>query len=448
MQSRSLLILCLLCGLLLAARTRPSRPPETPTFNREVVRIFQQNCQNCHHAGDIAPFPLMTYQDARPYADDIQFMTERRRMPPWKPSADCSIFRGERRLAESDIETIRRWVGAGAPEGNPADLPEPLHFESDWELGTPDTILKPSESFTPEAGHDVYRCYSLPAGLDQDRFVTAIDVHPGSRHEVHHVIAFIDSTAVSERLDAAEPGPGYTCFGGPGFTPTGSLGGWAPGARAARLPEGIAISLPKGSRVVLQVHYHPHDAQPDSDLTELGIYYARSPVRQQLYFLPIVNNTFVLPAGEEHQTVTASLQLPYNVYLHAINVTPHMHLLGRKMKVEAISPSGETRCLIDIEDWDFNWQGTYAYDESVPLPGSTRLEVTAEYDNSSRNLRNPNQPPRDVRWGEQTTDEMCIAFVGVTLDTQALNSTSSASWEAEWLLQTFARDMTKLRDRN
>jgi len=443
MRSRGFLILLPLCFFLLAARSRPARPRDVPTFNREVVRIFQQNCQGCHHTGDIAPFPLMTYQDARPYADDIQFMTERHRMPPWKPSSGCSLFRGERRLSDPDIDTLGRWARGGTPEGDPSDLPPALHFDSNWELGTPDTILKPSESFTPAAGRDVYRCYSLPADAGQDRFVTAIDVHPGSRHEVHHVIAFIDTAGSSKALDDAEPGPGYTCFGGPGFTPTGSLGGWAPGARAARLPEGIAISLPKGSRVVLQVHYHPHDSQPDADLTELGVYYAQGPVRQQLYFLPILNNTFVLPAGSEHETVTASVQLPFFVNLHAISVTPHMHLLGRKMKVEAVAVSGDRQCLIDIQDWDFNWQGTYTYEQSVPLPGLTRLEVTAEYDNSSRNARNPNQPPRDVRWGEQTTDEMCIAFVGVTLDNAASNATKSGSRETEWLRHAVSGDGTR-----
>jgi hypothetical protein len=405
-----------------AARSRavrhPSAPPSGPTFSKEVVRIFQAHCQTCHHPGDIAPFSLTSYAEARPWAAMIKIMTSSRRMPPWKPVDGCGDFHDARKLTQEQIDTIAEWVSNGAPEGNPADLPTPIDFGSGWELGQPDMILKNAEAFTPPAGTDTYRCFTIPTYLTSRGSVAAVDVHPGDRQTVHHLISFIDTTGVSQTLDEQDPGPGYTCFGDPGFSVTGTLGGWAPGARALQMPENIAFELPAASRVVLQVHYHPHHGlQPGPDQTELGIYFAKQPPEKYMQIIPIINTTFTIPPHDGAYQVKAEFPLltPFPTKIWVI--APHMHLLGRKMQVEMTHvPTNKTTCLINIEDWDFNWQGTYRFKEPISVPAGTRLSLKAIYDNSSNNPKNPNSPPRPVSWGEQTTDEMCIAFIGVTTD--------------------------------
>ncbi len=428
---------------LVAARQRAVRPPSSPpvtgpTFSNEIVRIFEDRCQSCHHPGDIAPFSLMTYADAAAHALDIKLMTKTHQMPPWKPVDGCGEFLEPRVLTQSEIDLIGKWVENGVPEGNRADLPAPRVFDGNWTLGQPDAVFSNPEPFTPAPEGDIYRCFTIPTNLAGDKYVSAVDVHPGDRNTVHHVIAFIDSTGESQTLDENDPGPGYTCFGGPGFSPTdasaATLGGWAPGARPLELPDGVAFKLPASSRVVLQVHYHPHNGAPQPDKTEIGVYYAKKPPEKLLRIVPLINQHFTIPPGDANYRVTATLGDPYDVPLpvpvHLVLVAPHMHLLGRRMTVTATLPGGAKECLININDWDFNWQGQYRYAQSIALPVGTKLGLEAFYDNSANNFRNPNDPPKPVLWGERTTDEMCIAFLGVTLDSEnlVLGKTADASW--------------------
>jgi hypothetical protein len=422
MRKAALLLLLLSAGSLFAAgRQRvvkhPAPPPavQGPTFNNEVVRLFQQHCQTCHHPGDIAPFSLLSYDDAKSRAPLIRAMTQSRQMPPWKATDGCGDFADARVLPQADIDTIAKWVTNGAPEGNRADLPPALTFDSGWTLGQPDMVLAYPEPYTPPADGDIYRCFTIPTNLVADGYVSAIDIHPGDRASVHHVIAYVDYGSESVRLDEADPGPGYTMFGGPGFENPGALGGWAPGMRAVMLPEDVALSLPTNARIVLQIHYHPHHAAPGPDKTEIGIYIARKKPEQLLYILPLVNRTFTIPPGNGNYKVEAGLPFPLPISMKAYLVAPHMHLLGRKMKIEARTASGETKCLVNIDDWDFNWQTLFRFKEPVDLPAGTRITATAYYDNSEANARNPNTPPKSVSWGEATTDEMCVAFLGVTV---------------------------------
>jgi hypothetical protein len=281
----------------------------------------------------------------------------------------------------------------------------------------------------------MYRCFPLPTELTQDKYVSAVDIHPGDRGSVHHVIAYIDTNGASKALDDNDAGPGYTSFGGPGFSTTNvnaaTLGGWAPGSRPIELPEGISYSLPAASRVVLQVHYHPHDGKPKADRTEIGIYYSKTKPKQLLRILPLINQSFTIPPNEPNYLVTAGLPIPMPVATHLWIVAPHMHLLGRKMSVTASLPNGSFGCLININDWDFNWQGLYKLKEGLPLPVGTRLSLGAYYDNSVNNWRNPNDPPKPVSWGESTTDEMCISFLGITIDSE--NLTAGKTADVAWL---------------
>lgn len=398
-------------------------PVSRVTFSREIVRILQARCQTCHREGGIAPFALETYADAFAHASAMAFMTSHRLMPPWHVDRACAPYKDDPSLTEQEIAAFTLWKDAGAPEGDRAALPLPRTFSNDWQVGPPDLALPMPEAYTPPfQGHDIYRCFVLPTHEAETRWVSSAEVLPGSRAMVHHVLLFLDTTGVSEQLDAAEPGPGYTCFGGPGFTPSadaGSLGGWVPGNKPPVLPDGVALKLPAGARVVMQVHYSVRAGVTEPDLSQVGLRFATAPVHKALRFVPIVNQTFRIPAGNPSYTVEAGYPfLPVGV--HVWNVTPHMHLLGRTMRVEAGLPSGASVCMVDVPDWDFHWQGTYSYVQPVALPFGSSLHLTATYDNSTDNPENPNVPPRDVTWGESTTDEMCLAFLGVTLDYEDL----------------------------
>jgi len=406
-------------------RPAPTVASSRVTYTHDVARILQQNCQTCHRAGQIGPMALTTYAQAAAWRGDIKRYTSSRQMPPWKADAGRGDFQNARRLTAAQIQTLARWADAGAPEGEARDLPPAPHFPEGWALGTPDLVLQPSRPYHLAAdGGDVYRCYVIPTDFAHDRYVSAVDVQPGERAVVHHVIAFIDGRGASASLDGHEKEPGYTSFGGVGFTPTGALGGWAPGMTAHFLPAGVATPVPAGARIVLQVHYHK-DGKPETDLTRVGVYFAKGMVEKSLQVIPVIHG-LQIPAGDAHYTVS-TLSVPSPVAYHLLAVTPHMHLLGHKMALTALLPGGKRIPLVSVSDWDFNWQSTYYYRHPLALPQGTRVLMTATYDNSAKNPRNPNSPPKAVTWGEQTTDEMCIAFLHYTLDREHLAARDGGS---------------------
>src|SRR5262245_58136279 len=392
---------------------------QTPiTFNNQVVRIFEQHCQTCHRPGNIAPFSLLTYQDAVVRTRLIRDVVESKQMPPWKPVNAHGIFKGERGLTDQEIQTIVQWASNGAPEGAPGDMPAPPTFPETWSSGTPDMVVRPSEPYQiPDGSADIYRCFPITLDTQTDLNVRGYEVLPSNRAIVHHVLLFTDELNQSAALDNAEPGPGYTCFGGPGFlVGAGVLGAWAPGASADIFPVGTGIRLPKSTRIVMQVHYSLTDVHSgaaadhanQSDQTRVGLYFSPAPL-QQLSYIPVVNFSFQIPAGDSRYLVRAFSPILSNTEL--IGIAPHMHLLGREARVTARLPNGTIRELIHINDWDFHWQAVYQFQQPVSLPAGTMVELDAYYDNSINNPRNPSNPPIPVGWGERTVDEMCLTFL-------------------------------------
>jgi len=346
-------------------------------------------------------------------------------MPPWKAIAPQHAFANERTMPKPDRELIARWVDAGCPRGNDKDQPEPRKFTEGWRLGTPDLVLQMSEPYMLGAeGPDEYRCFVLPTGLTEDKHVVALEVLPGNAKVVHHVIAFLDDSGAADRLDAEDPGPGYKTGGGfPGFVPSGGLGGWAPGNVYVPLPAGMAKILPVNAKVVLQVHYH-RSGKVERDQTRIGIYYSQVPVDRPVFnitLLPLEGPLGIMriPAGAARYEMKTAMVLPDELWV--LGVTPHMHLLGKDMTVTATLPDKQPAPLIQVNDWDFNWQESYRFTEPQVLPKGTRLDLNAHFDNSENNPYNPRLPPQEVRWGEQTTNEMCIAFLEVVRPQKVLD---------------------------
>lgn len=390
---------------------------EAVTYSKEIARILAKHCQECHRPAGIGPFSLLTHADAVSWAPDILALTRERTMPPWKPESGPLAFHGERRLTAEELAAIAAWVENGCPEGDPSDLPAPLSFPEGWRLGDPDLVLEPERDYQLAAdGADVYRNFVFPTHFEQDRYLAGYEVLPGNRKVVHHVLLFVDTSGRGERLDALDPEPGYDSSlmaGLPGFVPSSMLGGWAPGNASQMLPAGLARVIPKGARLIMQVHYHK-TGKPESDRTRIGLFFTKEPPDRAVGVMPLEPvsariGLFVIPKGARDHVVRCSARLDKGMTL--VSVTPHMHLLGRKLKVTATLPDGTKLPLIHIPDWDFNWQETYYYRQPIDLPPGTRVELEAHYDNSADNPNNPHQPPRSVRYGEQTSEEMCICFL-------------------------------------
>lgn len=398
------------------------KPTSTATYYRDVLPILQNNCQSCHRPGEVGPFSLMTYQQAVNWASDIKSYTQDRKMPPWKP-VEGVAFRDERKLSERDIATLAAWVDGGTPEGNPKDAPPPRQFVSGWQLGQPDLMLTAPRDFTLAAsGKDMFRCYVLPTNLPEDKYVVAFEVRPGNRRVVHHTLNFIDTSGHARKLEKEEQakaqketdsGPGYSVAMGVGFLPTGGMGGWAPGQVPRGLPEGTGYLLPKGADVVIQVHYH-RNGRVEKDRTSIGLYFAQKPVTRRYQGAILPGRFLMIPPGNDQFRVQGSMWIDQNCELHSI--MPHMHMIGRQIKVTITPPDGKPQTLVAIKDWDYNWQETYFFQKPIHVQPGTRFDVQAIYDNSTKNPSNPNNPPKLVFFGEQTTNEMCYVFFGATSD--------------------------------
>jgi mono/diheme cytochrome c family protein len=394
-------------------QTRTTTAASAPTFNKDVAPILYENCATCHRPGEVAPFSLLTYQDAAKRAPLISAVTSARQMPPWKAEPGHGSFLNERRLTDAQIATLRAWSEAGAPEGDAKDKPAPPRFPEGWQAGQPDQVVTMTAPYSLAAdGPDQFRCFVLPLNLDHDVNISGFEFRPDNRRIVHHAIIYIDSTGTSRRLAAqAKNGEGYRCVGGPGFPASGTIGGWAPGADPRRPEPETALAVPSGSDLVVQIHYHP-SGKPESDRSSLGLHYSGPATRGRVGMV-LINRRIYIKPGDSSYTVEASSVVPEDVDL--VGITPHAHWLAKDMKVDAQLPDGTTTPLIWIKDWDFNWQGQYRYAKPVHLPKGTRVEMHYVYDNSEKNPHNPANPPKLVTWGEETTNEMAIAFLDFEL---------------------------------
>jgi len=387
-----------------------------PTFNKDIAPILYQNCSTCHRPGEVAPFSLLTYQDASKRAKLISTVTERRYMPPWKAEPGYGKFLNERRLTDTQIALIREWADAGAPEGNAADKPAAPTFTDGWQSGKPDKILTLASKYSLAAdGPDQFRCFVLPLGLDHDAYVGSLEFRPENRRVVHHALVFVDSSGTA-RARAVRGGGSYPCFGGPGIPAAGLIGGWAPGALPPPPDADNARPVPQGSDLVVQIHFHP-SGKVEMDQSSIGLTFAAGPPKKGRTAALVLAPRIDIPAGDANYVVKGQIILPRDVDVVAI--APHAHYLARDMKITAHPPDGSTVPLIWIKDWDFNWQGAYLYEKPFTLPKDTRIDLEYTFDNSADNPRNPAHPPVRVRWGEQTTDEMALAFIGVSLPTPA-----------------------------
>ncbi len=375
------------------------------TFNGDIGPLLHEKCASCHRPGEAGPFALLSYEDVTRKAKTIVRVLEDKSMPPWHATASTVPYAHDRRLTEEEIRRVVAWVDSGMPKGEGSE-PTPPAFPEGWTLGEPDIILTMAEGFpVPAEGSDIYRNFALKLRLPEDKWVKAVELRPSARSVVHHALFFLDSTGSGVAQDGKDGRPG---FQGMGFRRTGSLGGYVPGATARFLPSDYAMALPKGSDLILAAHFHP-SGKAELEKSTVGIYLADAPPSRTLANLQVpaafgAGMKIDIPAGESNYTVRDTFTLPVEV--DAIAVGGHAHYLCETVRMTAKLPGGGETVLLGIEDWDLNWQDRYTFAQPVRLPSGTVLETVMVYDNSAANLDNPFSPPRRVRWGHESTDEM------------------------------------------
>lgn len=402
-------------------------PADAVTYWQDAKPILDAKCNGCHTAGGIAPFALETYDQAYPMRGLIKTATQAGTMPPWPPAKGCNEYYSDRSLTEEQIATLAAWTDGGGVEGDPAKPGGPVDLGPTNDLSRVDRSLEMPVEYTPAKEPDDYRCFVLDWPGTETEFVAGFRANPGNAAVVHHVIAFlIDPANVAEveTRDASEAGPGYTCYGGAGVK-SQWLGGWAPGSLGADNPEGTGIRVEPGSKVVLQIHYNTLTAGAQADRTSVDFKVEKSVTtegRIQPWAKPtwLSGDGMLIPAGEADATHSFTYDMTTlgdgsPVTIHAAGL--HMHQLGKYGSLRIERADGTSECMLDIPHWNFHWQGSYSFLEPKTINPGDKVTLECHWDNSAANqplVDGVKLPPKDVTWGESTTDEMCLGTFYIT----------------------------------
>ena len=437
------------------------------TFSEHISPVIYNNCTSCHRVGEIGPMPFTNYNEVSAYAAMIKYVTQIGYMPPWKPTLGYSRHVGERALTQNEIQLIANWVDTGFSQGDPTqEVPVP-EFPTGSALGIPDLVLTMDEPFAIRGDNqDQYQVFVIPTHLTEHRAIAAIEFRPGNRQIVHHALLAADTTGTARQKDLKSPEYGYESFGGFGSPISVLLPAYTPGSQTVWFPKGVGQILPQNSDLLVQVHYAPWPIA-ETDQSMVNIFFKKEPIEREIGLIGIVpfstsrlnslfsslgardirdivalleqsgvelpdltdllnlagsagglfgatnpminlefDGDFVIPANEI-KTFHATLSISQDISL--MSIYPHMHLIGKSWDIYAIDPQGNRINLIRIADWDFNWQGSYTFTRFQKIPAGSQIHASVTYDNTANNPLNPNNPPRNMTWGEKTTDEMLIA---------------------------------------
>jgi mono/diheme cytochrome c family protein len=435
-------VMALATSMHTVAQSAPSSAG--PTYSREVASILFKNCTGCHRPGEIGPMSLLTYKDVRPWAKAIATRVSAGTMPPWHADPSTGVFLNDRRLSDADRNTILQWVEAGAPEGNPADLPEPPKYTDGWMIGKPDVVLSMQEDYPISArGTIAYQYFEVPTNFNEDRWVQAWEVRPSNRAVVHHVIVYTRPREAAPQPEGAapraqqgrRPAPVFTFAdgmnipagqtGGPELPPDQrkplgpndrpapkrlgpSIGAYVPGTSTRVYPLNTATRLAAGSTLVFQMHYTT-TGEATTDRTSIGLIFAKEPPQTELRGTALINGALHIPAGDPDYRVDAEMTMNRDVTLWGM--LPHTHVRGKRWSYEVTYPDGRKETILAVPRYDFEWQTDYLFKQPLKLPKGTTLHATAWYDNSPGNKSNPDAS-KDVWWGDQTWEEMM--FTGLT----------------------------------
>lgn len=433
----------MLVGLFVAQRVG-GKPAPSVTFNKDVAPILFQNCASCHRDGQVAPMSLLSYKEVRPWAKSIRSQVIERQMPPWSADPHYGEFSNDRKLSQKDIDTISAWVESGAKEGDPKDLPPAPKFPNDegWHIGKPDVILTMGPVISvPKDGVIPYRYFAVPTNFTEDHYVQAAEIHRGTPSIVHHVIVTIREPGQGPLPAAGEiqnlgglrrnldtQGQNANANVNPEEAtrrPANNNGavdsqlvGWAPGMSPLMLKPGVTKLVKKGSVLIFQMHYTTN-GEAATDQTSVGLVFSKGPVEKRYITTGASARNLNIPAGEGNYESKSSFT--FREDSHIWGFMPHMHLRGKDFEYKLVYPDGTSKIVLKVPKYDFNWQLNYWVKEPIAAPKGSRLECVAHHDNSTNNKFNPD-PTKDVKWGDQTWDEMMIGWFDYTLDKEDLRA--------------------------
>jgi len=393
----------------------PETSASTPTFSADVAPILFKNCAGCHRPGEIAPMSLLTYESARPWARSIREQVATGQMPPWHATQPRGTFSNDRRLTDKERDTLIRWVDAGAPQGNPKDLPPQPNFADGWQIGKPDLVLSmPKEFNVPATGEIAYQNITVPTNFTEDKWVQAIEVRPGTRAVVHHILVF-----------CREPGTELSPMPYKMVVPQMQhewkrfdrlIATTAPGTNAMILSPGQGLLIKAGAVLRFQIHYTANGTAA-KDRSSVGIIFARRPPTEEIRTSAFANPTFLIGPGDSNHEVDSAIQFTEDA--HILGLIPHTHLRGKSWEYRMVYPDGRSEIVLSVPHYDFGWQTYYVFSKPLAAPKGSRLEATAHYDNSTANKSNPD-PKATVRWGDQTWEEMQYTGITYSIDNQSM----------------------------
>ena len=398
----------------------PAPPKPAPAFYKDVLPIVQQHCQVCHRKGEIAPFPLVTYQETKSWSDQIRDAVRSRKMPPWFADPCCGHFADDASLTEAEIATLIAWADAKAPEGDPHDAPPPVHWTEGWNIPQPDTVLTMPKSVAIRAHGDIEYTYEIvPTNFAEDKWVQMSEIRPSSRSHVHHAVVYIRPPD-SKWLRGAPVGVPFTASSlgdehlrhDAHATTSDMLLVYAPGSSPDHWPDGMAKFVPAHSDLVFQMHYTAN-GKAATDRTSVGMVFAKTPPEKRVITLQLANdhNTIPIPPNTDNYQVEVHGTIPNDALL--LSFFPHMHLRGKKFEYDIVHPDKTVETLLRV-NYDFYWQLSYRLSEPRLLKAGTDLRAIAWYDNSRNNPHNPD-PNDPVQWGDQTYNEMMVGFFDIAV---------------------------------
>jgi peroxiredoxin len=378
-------------------RAAPAALQAKVTYARDIAPILRKHCQECHRPGQAAPFSLLTYKQARAWSDTIREVVEAGRMPPWGADPRHGEFANDRRLPEADRKALLAWIEQDCPKGDERDLPPPPPFADGWGIGKPDLVLCMKAAYRIPAragkGGIPYQYFVLPTNFDRDVWVRAVEARPGNRAVVHHMVVYIGDPPGREREQTAD---------------RDILVGFVPGSRPAVYPSELGKRIPKGAKLVLEMHYTANGTE-QTDLSSIALVFAKEPPRHEIRARFVVNRDFIIPPRATCHEASAATVFEQDTVV--LSLTPHMHLRGKSFQFRAVYPGGRIEILLSVPRYDFNWQHTYLLKKPLLVPRGTRIDCVGCFDNSAANSNNPD-PDQEVRWGEQSWDEMLLGVVG------------------------------------
>ena len=400
--------------------------PADPTFAEDVAPILYKNCTTCHRPGGIGPFSLLDYDSAKANVDEIREKVSTKQMPPWHAEGPHGTFANDRRLSDADRNTILRWIDAGAKPGDMKKLPPKPQYATSWVMGVPDLVVSMTEDFTvPAQGTVEYQYFEVPVTLTEDKWVQAIEIMPGAREVVHHVLVYARPPAPAPSTTPPAPRPAgapvpapvlirnraqglpedapRTDAHAPPRAGLGSLiGTETPGNNIVEFPKGTALRLRAGTTNIFQMHYTAHGHEM-ADRTKVGFRFAKEMPDEEIIASHFFNGSLTIPAGAKDVQVPAELGFGQPVRIWGM--MPHTHLRGTRWQYTLVKPDSSKEIILDVPHYDFNWQTYYMFAKPLEIPAGSKIVSMAWYDNSASNKSNPD-PTKDVKWGDQTWEEM------------------------------------------